>query len=1445
MLQNRYRVGGYKIHAGRGCINMGWVKVQRVHSTLFLICFRFGTTSMRRILWVFIFVGIVSECFGTMKIEKELEVALDTKDIKASPYYKDKVLSLPITKEAGKELWEHWTDQAFSGLISAIATRRLNLVENHEKKKHEKCSSEAHDIKSHAKCLVELEADGLTNRLLKRKKYFDQKLRNSSREKSKKRRVKSTEKLKKLRSMKSYEASKISENRSKKRRRILKTSSENSVISNDVNENEWVGSFKTVRRAKRSINVKNSDNYVLKSEYDRSPFATITKHLTNSVKALKRKNKLSKWQDIIERIQKESALMKKRKQVENLQRKRVRVFQDAKRIRSAENSSSETKHMRKHSADIMKIDLISPSLFSLHESGNKLEKATSLKSLLGSGMTSQDSQNFLDLLVEATGVAEAVEDAEQKLIDAQRQKDDAMGRGPDGQPLYFTKENITERFPSEAKKIELFEELDKTYSLEQLKDMNQTGYTVLTPKQMQMIYGKKSPFKNPKLLKTYNNMTRAEIHRAIHSTIRSVADEKLKFEVRQKDIVLSPILATPIINNPVLTSQPLILSPAVMVPLIQSPAVFGAVILSPWLFVPVILSPRLLSPVVLTPFLFAPIVLSPLALVPVILAPGVFNPFILSPLVLCPFVLSPQVMTPLILSPFALTPLILTPLALSPIVLSPFVLSPQVLSPQFVTGIILSPYALSPAIESTGKMVTVFASPNVCGELGITKELKTKFDTKDVKASPYYKDKVLSLPISEEAGTELWQHWTDQAFSGLISAIATRRLNLVEIHDRKKHEKCSSKAHDIKSHAKCLVALEANGHANRLLKRKKYFDQKTRKKIERKPKMSSKGSEKLKKLRSMKSYEASKSAEYRNKSRKSKLEKSSNSSRSSNNGDWVGSFKTVRRVKRSMRIKVADSYTLKSEYDKSPFATITKHLTNTVKVLKKKDELSKWQDIIERIQNESSLMKKRKEMEMLQRKRLRVFQEAKRIKSSESRSVESRNQRKQDELKIMNFETIEKEIEDEELKEMFHQKASNMSEEEKMMLVPIDLIRHAAKIGLGLAGHNTTDMDKKTLKLISPRFMSVLPDKTEVKNKTVDVLSPSLFSLHNSGSELEKATSLKSLLGSGMTAQDSQNFLDLLVEATGVAEAVEDAEQKLIDAQRQKDDAMGRGPDGQPLYFTKENITERFPSEAKKIELFEQLDKTYSLEQLKDMNQTGYTMLTPKQMQMLYGKKSPFKNPKLLKTYNNMTRAEIHRAIHSTIRNIADEKLKFEVRQNDIVLSPVIKTALINDPKTASQALVLSPAVMVALVNSPAVFGSVILSPWLFVPLILSPRILSPVILDPFMFVPIILSPVALDPVVLSPGVFNPFVLSPLVMCPFVLSPQVMTPLILSPFALTPLILTPLALSPIILSPFVLSPQVLSPQYISGLFLSPYALSPAFESTGALFTVFGSPSWLS
>ena len=79
--------------------------------------------------------------------------------------------------------------------------------------------------------------------------------------------LKSNEKLKKLRSMESYEASKSAEQKNKRRRRILKKSSENYGISNELSENDWIGSFKTLRRAKRSV--KTVDNYSLKTSYDK------------------------------------------------------------------------------------------------------------------------------------------------------------------------------------------------------------------------------------------------------------------------------------------------------------------------------------------------------------------------------------------------------------------------------------------------------------------------------------------------------------------------------------------------------------------------------------------------------------------------------------------------------------------------------------------------------------------------------------------------------------------------------------------------------------------------------------------------------------------------------------------------------------------------------------------------------------------------------------------------------------------------------------------------------------------------------------------------------------------------------------------------------------------------------------------------------------------------
>ncbi|EGT34319.1 CBN-MLTN-1 protein [Caenorhabditis brenneri] len=640
--------------------------------------------------------------------------------------------------------------------------------------------------------------------------------------------------------------------------------------------------------------------------------------------------------------------------------------------------------------------------------------------------------------------------------------------------------------------------------------------------------------------------------------------------------------------------------------------------------------------------------------------------------------------------------------------------------------------------------------------------------------------------MSTESGEELLEHWSIQGFSGVIAAIATRRLTLVEKYHQAAHQKCASDAETISEHAKCLLQLEKDAHTNLLRKRRKYFNKNKRRKIR---------NEKIQ-------------------FKRAKMKKK----------------KRRRRMKREVPVRNRENYSLKAASDMSPLGVLAKHLSHTLRLIKNKRTTSRWEDTITRISEKAQKIKERKGLEKLFQKRMNVFQEA-------SEDMKQSRILDHDAQELMD---LEKYIGDDDLKSMVRKKAVNLTEHDRMMLIPMRLIRQAAKLGLTMTGQNTTDFDRKVVRIFSPKMMSVVPTSDDAKKDEIDILSPSLFSLHQDGSSIEKEVSLQNLLGSLTANKDTSDLLDFIIEATGVDEAMERVESK-IEQSFQQD----RGPEGQPLYFTKENVTEKYPHEAKKIEIFEALDKTYSEEQLKEMNRTGYTIMRHDQMELIYGNKSAMRNLEFLERAKQLSRSEIDRNIMGTINDLAREKVKFEARRNDIVLSPVTFTNFVFDPVSVSQPTILSPILIVSLIGSPAIYGVMILSPWLMVPVILSPRIFSPVVLNPFVMVPIILSPLAFNPFVLCPGILNPFVLSPLVFSPFILSPQVMTPLILSPFCMGPLVLNPLALNPLILSPFVLSPIILSPQFVSAVILSPYALSPSWKSDGAVVTVFASPSWLS
>ncbi|CAP23802.2 Protein CBG02776 [Caenorhabditis briggsae] len=538
-------------------------------------------------------------------------------------------------------------------------------------------------------------------------------------------------------------------------------------------------------------------------------------------------------------------------------------------------------------------------------------------------------------------------------------------------------------------------------------------------------------------------------------------------------------------------------------------------------------------------------------------------------------------------------------------------------------------------------LLIFFLFTTKCSSLKIKSEIDvTKYGLtqQEILKSPHYKDKVFNIPMNTESGEELLEHWAVQGFSGVVAAIATRRLSLVEEYQKKDHEKCSSEAETLAEHAKCLIQLEDYAHRNRLIHRKRLFVRKMRRRIDKmetRTTMAPITAEEIKKEK-----------------------------------EWVGSFRF--RAKREIKVHTRDSYTLKSHKEMSPFGLVTKHLTSAVKLLKHTDKVSKWQDTIERIAKKADVIKEQKKMEDFMQRRLSVFTDA------AAKMKQNKKLAKDDSLKEMN--DLEEFIDNDQIRDVLRNRKEKITEQDKLLMIPMKMMRDAAKMSLGMTGYNTTDFDRKIVRIISPRIMSVIPQEEEAKNNEIDVLSPSLFALHDDGSGVEKKASLGNLLGSLTNNKDSQDFLDFIVEATGVNEAMERVEKKIGEYRRLKDDAMGRGPEGQPLYFTKENVTEKYPHEAKKIDMFEALDKTYSDEQLKEMNRTGYTIMRHDQMDLIYGKGSVGENEKFLKTAKALSRPQIDRAIMSTIKDLAHEKVKFEARRNDIVLSPITFSNFILDP---------------------------------------------------------------------------------------------------------------------------------------------------------------------
>ncbi|KHN88983.1 hypothetical protein Tcan_12897 [Toxocara canis] len=675
------------------------------------------------------------------------------------------------------------------------------------------------------------------------------------------------------------------------------------------------------------------------------------------------------------------------------------------------------------------------------------------------------------------------------------------------------------------------------------------------------------------------------------------------------------------------------------------------------------------------------------------------------------------------------------------------------------------------------------------------------YTREDMPLTQYYDGKKIVLPISDDAMWDMYKHWIHQGLSGLMSTVGLAKCQKLNEYYKRRFFTCSQNSNTIYDHSRCVNDVMV---AEERLK--------------------------LSPLRTVSGRQI-KNRIFRSKS--SKLRKTQPHHNVMLNR-WIGSFQV--RFKRMVAAKAKADYTLRTSNDHlTAFGMVAKSLMKMVRNLKKKNSSRTLESVMDDMQQSMEKIRLQKKVRKMMRDRITsVYQSRAQFNKTLTHgpSIE-----KDEQSEIGDFDALSDTA-----------KTGKDDINQQILRTQMQFVKRVVELAKSIEGGNGSSTDIGLLKIASPRFLSITPEGQKSESST-NLLSPSIFSLHDKGKGLEALLSVPNAMKSVDNA-DYRQWMDLIVEASGVPDIIERVnKEQIIEVAGNYDDAP-RGIDGQPMHFSKENATEILGDFGRRqIELFEQLQANFTEKQQKDFKDTGYSILSREQMEQVYGEQSPYNDSAALQLFKSLSETQIRRRLEINLQELAKAerppiRAKRQAGQG-IILSPIVLTAFILNPTAVSQPLILSPVAIAPLVLSPAIFGAVILSPWVLVPVILSPRLLSPTILSPVTLATAVLSPLAFNPFILSAGAIVPFVLSPLLLDPFILSPQVLTPVVLCPLALSPFIFNPTLLSPLILSPFVLSPLLFSPVYVTALVLSPHALSPLINSTGKYVALIMSPSILS
>ncbi|VDK48970.1 unnamed protein product [Anisakis simplex] len=680
-----------------------------------------------------------------------------------------------------------------------------------------------------------------------------------------------------------------------------------------------------------------------------------------------------------------------------------------------------------------------------------------------------------------------------------------------------------------------------------------------------------------------------------------------------------------------------------------------------------------------------------------------------------------------------------------------------------------------------------------------------KYTRETMPGAEYYDGKKLNVPVSHKTGKAIVERWARQSISTILSSIANERLvfisqseHLNEFH-RNQLFKCSNRAENLQEHAKCVVdAIDAKSQqttSSNLIARRL---------------------NKLNKLKS-KSWKASVLGSFLD---------TYSSEDDSENAVTDQDQRRQGRIKRNVRKRT--KYSLISERDQlSSLGIVGKFFSRAAKLLKNKDADQSWGTLTSEVEG---IQRNYKATNIFERTLLDRFESIGKLSTQLMKRKNAKKKRK---------ETLQKLGIPE---DAFDVSASHEKDNQERVQA-VRLLREAIKLAMVVSGHNYSTIRNKTLRVGSPRFLSIVPEEA---NDTLSFFSPSLFSLHDQGKASEALLSIPSVVRA--FDKDYEEWMNFVLETSGVFDIIKLIKEKGLGKIRLHLENLPRGIDDQPMYFTKENLTEMFGNESRrKAEFFESLSKDLTRQQLKDFKRKGFSILTKDQLNTVYGESSPFSDPSSLKKFSSMSHEEVHQRLLSDLRKLAKpvntegvlSRRKRQVIQPVRILSPILFAEEYNK---YGAGLILSPVLFTSIFFSPTILGPYILSPYMFIPTVFSPRVLSPVIVSPSGFAPFVLSSLVMRPTIMSPQVLNPVILCPLVLTPFIMSPTVLSPLILTPFALCPVVLRPTALRIILLSPYVLSPAWRSPSYLVMVLLSPRAFSPALNSTGTASSVILSPS---